>query len=165
MCRPNHALWYLLSRKSNCSSASVQSRFPFLTFHALKSVHVQVRIFDNQALHPHTLTPSHAHNLTPHTLTFSQPHNLTPSHTHMLTTSHPHTSYPHTLTPSYHSSLHSHLSWKSRQANWTRTSLREKRGKGKGGEKRRGEEGGSTVGGTMIGALFDWTTLHASCLV
>ena len=156
MCRPNHVLWYLLSRKSNCSSASVQSRFPFLTFHALKSVHVQVRIFDNQALHPHTLTPSHSHNLTPsysHTLTCSQPHTLTSSH-------------PHTLTPSYHSSLHSHLSWKSRQANWTRTSLREKRGKGKGGEKRRGEGGGSTERGTMIGASCDWTTLpRASCLV
>ena len=47
-------------------------------------MHVQVRIFDNQALHPHTLTPSHAHNLTPSHLIPSHPHTLIPSHPHTI---------------------------------------------------------------------------------
>lgn len=133
MCRPNHVLWYLLSRKSNCSSASVQSRFPFLTFHALKSVHVQVRIFDNQALHPHTLTPSHAHN-------------LTPSH---LIPSHPHTIAPFTpICPGNPG----RPTGPGRPCE--RREVREKE------ERKEGERGEEVQGGTMVGALFDWTTLH-----
>ena len=80
----------------------------------------------------------------------------------------PHTipspSHVHNLTPSYHGSLHPHLSWKSRQANWTRISLREERGKGKG----EGEGGGGieeVERGTMIGALFDYTAHLVMCLL
>ena len=100
---------------------------------------------------PHTLIPSNPHMFTTSTLTPSQPHTLTPSH-------------PHTLTPSYHGSLHSHLSWKARQANWTRISLQEERGKGKGGE---GGGGGieEVERGTMIGALFDYTARLVMCLL